>query len=55
LAPVCSSDSIAILPLVLLELHRIQGNEQIRLIDLVQIPKPGQKLRLMNGDTHEFK
>src|SRR4029077_10313107 len=53
LAAISSSDPIAILPLTLLELHRIQGDEQIRLIDLVQISKPWQKLRLMDRDTHE--
>ncbi len=47
------SDPIPILPLILFELHGIQGDEQIRLIDLVQITKPRQKLRLMNRDTHE--
>jgi hypothetical protein len=52
LTPIRGSDSIAILPLILFELHRIQGDKQIRLIDLVHIPKPRQKLRLMNRDTH---
>ena len=34
LAAVRGSDPIAILPLILFELHRIQGDEQIRMIDL---------------------
>jgi hypothetical protein len=53
LAAVGGSDPIAILPLVFLELHRIQCDKKIRLIDLIQIPEPGKKLRLMNRDSHK--
>jgi len=52
LAAVGGSDPIAILPLVFLELDRIQCDKKIRLVDLIQIPKPRQKLRLMDRDAH---
>ncbi len=52
LPPLGGANAIAILPLVFLELHGLKHDEEVGLIDLVQVSKPGQELWLMNGDAH---
>ena len=52
LPPLRRSNTIAVLPLIFFELDIVQRHKEIRLVDLIEIPEPREKLRLVNGDTH---
>ena len=45
-----TDDPIAVLEVVLAELDNVEQHEQVRLVNLVEEPKPGKVLGLMNGN-----
>jgi hypothetical protein len=49
LPPIYSLDTVSILPFVLFVLDIVQETKDIGFINFINIPQPGEIMRLMNG------
>ena len=49
-SPPGAEDAIAVLEVVLAELDDVEQHEEVRLVDLVEEPKPGKVLGLVDGN-----
>ena len=54
LPPLRRPDAIPVLPFVLLELDRVQQDEEIGRVQLIEVAQPGEVMRLVDCDPHRL-